>query len=61
MEMKPLTVSVKEVMKLFGVGKNIAYKIGKEAGAEVRVGRRLLFNVKKLEAYIDSLTEGEQK
>lgn len=56
--MQPLTVDVKGVMKLFGVGKNKAYEIGKEAGAEVRIGRRLLFSIKRLEGYLEEQTRG---
>lgn len=51
-------IDVLGVMELFSIGKNNADQIGKDAGAVFYIGRRKLFNVKKLQAYIDKLCEG---
>lgn len=52
-----MALDVNEVMEAFCVGKNTADKIGKEAGAIFKIGRRKLFSVSKLQAYIDKMTE----
>lgn len=39
-----------------GIGRNNAMKIGAEIGARVQVGRRVLWDKRKVDAYIDSLT-----
>lgn len=51
-------IDVLGVMEMFSIGKNNADQIGKDAGAVFYIGRRKLFNVKKLQAYIDKLCEG---
>ena len=53
-----VAVGVNELMELLSVGKNSAGKIGEEAGAVIRVGRRKLYNVKRIQEYMDSITEG---
>lgn len=55
MQLKPITVDVKGVMELFNVGRNKAYELGKEAGAEIKLGSRRLYSVKKIESYLESM------
>lgn len=55
---QPITVSAKDLCKILGVGLNMAYTIGKEAGAEVKLGRRCVYNVKKIQTYIESVSRG---
>ena len=55
---KRIAVDVTTLMAMLCVGKNTASQIGKDAGAVLHVGRRTLYNVPKIEKYIDSLTEG---
>lgn len=52
-----LTVDIVELQAMLSVGKNTAADIGEKAGAVVRVGRRKLFNVSKIQRYIDDLAE----
>ena len=52
-----MAVDINKLQEMLGVGKNTADKIGKEAGAVIRIGRRKLFNVSKIQAYIDSKAE----
>ena len=53
-----VAVGVNELMELLSVGKNSASRIGEEAGAVIRVGRRKLYNVRKIRDYMESITEG---
>lgn len=52
-----LAVDIYELQAMLSVGKNTADEIGEKAGAVIRIGRRKLFVVKKVEAYLDQLTE----
>lgn len=56
-----ITVGIDELQEILSVGRNTALKVAKEAGAELRIGRRLLYNVDKIQAYILSLTEGAER
>ena len=38
-----------------GCGKATAVKIGKQAGARIEIGRRVLWNVAKIQVYLDSI------
>ncbi len=53
-----IAVDVTMLQDMLSLGKNSAIEIGRKAGAEIHVGRRTLYNVKKVEAYMDQLTEG---
>lgn len=52
-----ITVGIGTLQSMLGVGKNTAAQIGKDAGAVLHVGRRTLYNVSKVEKYMDTLTE----
>lgn len=58
-ETNSIAVDIDKLQAMLGVGKNTADKIGKDAGAVIHVGRRKLFNVRKVQAYIDRLAEDE--
>ncbi len=51
-----ITVGINDLQIMLGVGKNTAAQIGRDAGAEIHIGRRKLYNVEKVKAYMDSLT-----
>lgn len=53
----PITVSITDVCALYGIGRNKAAEFGAQAGARVKLGKRVLYRVDKLNAYIESLTE----
>ena len=57
----PITTNVQGVMELFGIGRNKAMQIGKEAGAVIRLGtRRTLYSVEKIKTYMETLAgDGE--
>ncbi len=52
-----ILVDIHELQEMLSVGMQSAAAIGTEAGAVVRIGRRKLYRVDKIKAYIDQLTE----
>lgn len=54
---KRITVDINGLQALLCVGRQSATQIGKDAGAVLHIGRRTLYNVPKIERYIESLTE----
>ena len=55
-----ITVDINGLQAMLSIGRITADEIGKEAGAVVRIGRRKLYNVAKVQAYIDCITEGSR-
>ncbi|WP_022773812.1 DUF6462 family protein [Butyrivibrio sp. AE2015] len=55
-------VNVTELRAYTGLGKNKAVEFAKSSGAEVRIGRRVLFDLTKLNKAIDELgNKGQEK
>lgn len=54
---KKILVDINGLQAMLSIGKNTASGIGEKAGAVVRIGTRKLYNVKKIEEYIEQLTE----
>ena len=54
-----IAVDINGLQELLGVGKCTANKIGKEAGAVFYVGKRKLFVVSKVQAFLDQVSEKE--
>lgn len=52
-----ITVDINGLRSMLCVGRNTAAEVGEKAGAVVRLGRRKLYNVKKIEMYMDKITE----
>lgn len=52
-----LMVDTTTLMKLCSTGRSKAVEIGTSAGAKVKAGRLVLWNVKKIQQYIDSISE----
>ena len=52
-----LLVDTKTLQRITGCGRDAATKIGNDAGARVRVGKRLLWNVEKIKKYISLISE----
>lgn len=52
-----ITVDIIGLQAMLSVGKNTAAEVGEKAGAVVRLGRRKLYNVKKIEEYMQQLAE----
>lgn len=50
-------MDTEELRAYTGLGRNNAMKFGEEIGAKVKVGRRVLWDRKKIDQYLDELTE----
>ena len=50
-------VGLDEWMKFTGLGRNKAMEFGKEIGCRVRVGRRILYGLRKADKEIDKLAD----
>lgn len=48
-----IAVDINGLQELLGVGKNTADRIGKESMSIFFIGKRKLFNVSKVQAYLD--------
>lgn len=50
-------VDTKELQEILSAGRKTAIDIGKAAGARIQVGRRVLWNVSKIQKYLDEIAE----
>ena len=50
-------MDTEELMSYTGLGRNNAMKLGEEIGSKVRVGKRVLWDRKKIVKYLDELTD----
>lgn len=53
-----LLVDFKELKTILSCGTPTAYKIADEAGAAIKIGKRRLFNVRKIEDYLEAIAGG---
>ena len=56
----PRLIGIKEFMTYSGLGRNKAMELGKEIGARVELGGRVLYDLKKADAYFDQLTNDKE-
>lgn len=52
-----LTATLPELMAMLGVGRQTAEQIANASGASIKVGRRRLFIVPKIEAYLNRISQ----
>lgn len=52
-----LAVDLKTLMGMIGAGRTAASKLAEAAGARFMIGGRVLYNVKKIQAYMDQISE----
>ena len=52
-----IAVDINGLQAMLSLGRNTTAEIGEKAGAVIKIGRRRLYNVKKVEEYINSITE----
>lgn len=52
-----ITVTSDELALFMGCGRKAAVYAGTEAGARVQIGRRVLWNVRKVQEYLDQISE----
>ena len=55
---KRLAVDTKELQSMLCCGRDTAVKIGTESKARFQVGKRVLWNVSKVQDYLNRLSEG---
>ena len=49
-----IAVDINRLQDMLCVGKRSADRIGEEAGAVIKIGRRKLYNVEKIKTYINN-------
>lgn len=52
-----ITITTEELMNRLQAGRITAVSIGIAAGARIQIGRRVLWNVSKIQKYLDSVSE----
>ena len=52
-----LVIALPELMAKLSCGRCTAEKVAAAAGAKIKIGRRTLYHVGKIEAYLDQLAE----
>lgn len=50
-----ITVTLQGLQEWLGCGRHSAEKIAQEAGAKIKIGRRTLYHVGKIEKYLEML------
>lgn len=55
---RKLAVDTKELQSMCCCGRDTATKIGMSANARLQFGKRVLWNVEKVQAYLDKVSEG---
>ena len=53
----PITIGLPELMARLNSGRQTAEKVAAAAGAKIKIGRRTLYHVGKIEAYLDQLAD----
>lgn len=55
--MESRLMDTEELRAYTNLGRNNAMKLGEEIGAKVKIGKRVLWDRKKIDKYFDTLTE----
>ena len=50
-------VPMDELRQYTGLGRVSAAKIGRDSGAVIKIGRRVVYDLKKIDEYLESLAE----
>lgn len=56
-ESKKKTVDTMELQAILGVGRKTAVEIGTSAQSKLVIGRRVIWNLNKVQKYLDSICE----
>lgn len=54
---EPRLIDTDQLRAYTNLGRNNAMKLGEEIGAKVQIGRRILWDRRKVDEYLDSLVE----
>lgn len=52
-----LAVSTPELQTMLSCGRDTAVKVGTEAGARIQLGKRVIWNVEKIQAHLREISE----
>lgn len=52
-----ITMTSEKLALSMGCGRKAAVSVGTEAGARVQIGRRVLWNVKKVQEYLNAISK----
>lgn len=52
-----VSVSTEKLQDYLGCGRSAATEIGKRAGAKIKIGKRVLWNMSKIQKYLDTISE----
>ena len=55
-----ITIGLPELMARLNTGRPTAERIAVEAGAKIKIGKRTLYHVGKIEAYLEQLAEKQE-
>ena len=56
-----LTANTDSLAEYRDCGRTTAVKIGEAAGAKIQIGKRVLWNVSKVQTYLDSLSADDRR
>ncbi len=56
-----ITIGLPELMARLNSGRQTAEKVAAAAGAKIKIGRRTLYHVGKIERYLDQLAEQQDE
>lgn len=56
-EVEKRLIDSKQLREMLGCGRSTAEKIGNEAGAKVKIGKRVLWNVKKIDEHLEKISK----
>lgn len=54
---KLVAVNIDTLASMLNCGKTTAIRIGNGSGARIKIGRRVLYKLDKIDAYLNELTE----
>lgn len=56
-----MTIGLPELMARLNSGRRVAESVAAAAGAKIKIGRRTLYHVGKIERYLDQLAEQQDE
>ena len=56
-----LTANTDSLAEYLDCGRATAVKIGEAAGAKIQIGKRVLWNMSKVQSYLDSLSADDRR
>lgn len=56
-EVEQRLIDSKQLREMLNCGRSIAEKIANDAGARVKIGKRVLWNVKKIDEHLEKISK----